>query len=112
VPHTMIWDQTFGVVSLCSMVTSSIQMSLFQQAVACAANNDSSFGRQDADREALAVDSELVAYIIGMFHDKFRTNSKSKELNPLGESCSAGQAPFSPFAAYVKAMTDKYCKSF
>lgn len=110
VPHTMIWDQTFGVVFLCLMVTSSIQMSLFQLAVTCAANNDSSFGRQDADREALAMDSELVVYIIGMFHDKFRT-SKNKGLNPLGEGCSAGQASFSPFAAYVKAMTDKYCES-
>jgi len=109
--HTMIWDHTFGVVFLCLMVTSSIQMSLFQRAVTCAANNDSSFGTQDADREALAMDSELVVYIIGMFHDKFRTNNKSKGFNPLGESCSAGQAPFSPFAAYVKAMTDKYCES-
>ena len=111
VPHTMIWDQTFGVVFLCLMVTSSIQRSLFQRAVLCAANNDSSFGRQDADREARAMDSELVVYIIGMFHDKFRIISKINGFNPLGESCSAGQAPFPPFAAYVKAMTDKYCES-
>jgi hypothetical protein len=111
VPHTMIWDQTFGVVFLCLMVTSSIQRSLFQRAVACAANNDSSFSRQDAHREAQAMDSELVLYIIGMFHDRFGTNSKSKGFNPLGESYSTGRELFSPFAAYVKEMIDTYCES-
>ena len=111
VPHTVIWDQTFGVVFLCLMVTSSIQRSLFQRAVVCAANDDSSFDRQDADREVRAMDSELVVYIIGMFHDKFRTNNKGKGFNPLGGSCSAGQAPFSPFAVYVKAVTDTHCES-
>ena len=60
--------------------------------------------KQRPNFSALAMDSELVVYILGMFHDKFRTNSKSKGFNPLGESCSAGQATFSPFAAYVKAI--------
>jgi hypothetical protein len=111
VPHAMIWDQTFGVVFLCLMVISSTQRSLFQLAVACAEDNDLSFGRERADFEARTMDSELVIHIIGMFHDKFRTSSKSKAFNPLGGSYRAGQAPFSPFARYVKAVTDTYCES-
>jgi hypothetical protein len=112
VPHAMIWDKTFAIVFLCLMVISSTQRSLFQLAVARAADNDLSFGRLDAGCEARTMDSELVVHIIGMFHDKFRTNSNSKGFNPLRPSYSAGQPPFSPFAAYVKAMTDTYCESF
>jgi hypothetical protein len=110
-PDAMIWDKTFAIVFLSLIVISSTQRSLFQRAVASAANNDSSFGRQDAIFDARTIDSELVVYLIGMFHDKFGTSNKSKGFNPLGQSCSVGQPPLTSFAIYVKAMTQEYCES-
>jgi len=110
VPHRRIWDQTFAVVFLCLMVISSTQRALSQRAIIFAANNDSSYGRLDALFDARTMDEELVAYIVGMFHDKFRTASASKGFNPLSGIGSVDQ-PCSRFAAYVKTMTDKYCES-
>lgn len=116
VPHQRIWDQTFAAVFLCLMVVSSTQRALSQRAIICAANNDPSFGRLDALFDARTIDEELVVYMVGMFHDKFRTVSTSKGFNPLsgvGLSGvgSVGQQPCWSFAAYVKTMTDKYCES-
>lgn len=107
VPHRRIWDQTFAAVFLCLMVISSTQRALSQRAM----NNDSSYGRLDAVFDARTMDEELVAYMIGMFHDKFYTISVSKGFNPLSGIGSIDQQPCSPFAAYVKTMTDKYCES-
>jgi hypothetical protein len=110
-PHRKIWDQTFAAVFLCLMVASSTQRALSQRAIICAANNDPSFGRQDALFDAQTIDGELVAYIVGMFHDTFRTVSPNKGFNPLSGVGSVGQQPCWSFAAYVKTMTDTYCES-
>jgi hypothetical protein len=110
-PHRRIWDQTFAAVFLCLMVASSTQRALSQRAIICAANNDPSFGRQDALFDAQTIDGELVAYIVGMFHDTFRTVSPNKGFNPLSGVGSVGQQPCWSFAAYVKTMTDTYCES-
>lgn len=105
-----IWDKTFAVTFLCLMAIGSTQRSLFQRAFACETNSDSSFGHQDAASYAQSMDSELVVYVIGMFHDKFHTGSKSKTLNPFSENCII--TPCSLFAEYVKQMTyTLYCKS-
>jgi hypothetical protein len=110
VPHWRIWDQTFAAVFLCLMVASSTQRALSQRAIICAANNDPSFGRLDALFDARTIDEELVVYIVGMFHDKFRTVS-SKGFNPLSGVGGVGQQPCWSFAAYVKTTTDTYCES-
>ena len=111
VSHRRLWDQTFAAVFLCLMVISSTQRALSQRAIIFAANNDSSYGRQHAVSDARAMDEELVAYMVGMFHDTFRTVSASKGFNPLSGIGSVDQQPCSRFAAYVKTMTDKYCES-
>ena len=57
------------------------------------------------------METEFVDHIIGMFHDKFRTSNESKCFNPLKGLGNAGQPSFSPFATYVKTMTEMHCES-
>lgn len=106
-----LWDVVFSVVFLCLMVVSSTQTSLFQLASISAAKKDASFSREDAASNAQTMETEFVDHIIGMFHDKFRTRSKNKHFNPLEGLGDAGQPSFSPFATYVKTMTEMHCES-
>ena len=107
-----IWDELFATVFLCLMIVSSTQRSLFQRAVSCAQKNDPCFGRADAFVEAQSIDSELVAHLVGLFHDRYRTMSQSRSFNPLRRSPNAAQSSFSLFATYVRTMTETYCESF
>jgi hypothetical protein len=106
-----LWDVVFGVVFLCLMVVSSTRRSLFQRALISAAKNNASFSKEDAASNAQTMETEFVDHIIGMFHDKFRTNNESKCFNPLKGLGNAGQPSFSPFATYVKTMTEMHCES-
>ncbi|OLE52869.1 MAG: hypothetical protein AUG51_16015 [Acidobacteria bacterium 13_1_20CM_3_53_8] len=106
VAHAVIWDDIFAVVFLLLMSAGSTQRSLIQRAIVCAVSKENALG------EAQAMNHELVDYVIHMFHDKFRTGSKSKSFNPLRRNSGAAQSPLSPFAARVKNATDRYCESF
>jgi hypothetical protein len=110
VPLAELWDVIFSVVFLCLMVVSSIRRSLFQRALISAAKNDASFSREEATSNAQTMETEFVDHIVGMYHDKFRTSRKSP-FNPLERLGNAGQQSFSPFATYVKTMTEMHCES-
>jgi hypothetical protein len=110
-PQTTIWDGTFAVVFLLLMVISSTQRSLFQRADVCAAKKESSYSRTDAVSEADAMDSKLVAHIIGPFHDRFHTTSKRKGFNPFGNSCNEGRQSLSTFALHLRTATERNCES-
>ena len=110
VAHETIWDDLFAIVFLCLIIVGSIQRSLFQRAIVCDGKNDSSFSREDAVAEAHSMDDEFVVHIIGMFHDKFRTTSKSNSFNPFAEVNSSGRPSLSEFAAHVRMTTYTYCE--
>ena len=105
-----LWDVVFSVVFLCLIVVSSTKTSLFQLASISAAKKDASFSREEAASKAQTMETEFVDHIIGMFHDKFHTHS-NKGFNPLEGLGNAGQPSFSPFAAYIKTMTERHCES-
>jgi hypothetical protein len=106
-----LWDVVFSIVFLCLMVVSSTRRSLFQLASISAAKNDASFSREDAASKAQTMETEFVEHIIGMFHDKFHTSKRNKHFNPLEGLGNAGRQSFSPFATYVKTMTERHCES-
>lgn len=110
----MIWDYAFAVTFLCLTVSSSIQVSLFRRAVVCLANNDPSFGLNEAASEARSIDGELVVHLVGKFHSRFQTNNPLDGFNPLARQGNVKETrppPLSPFATRIRNVTELYRKS-